>query len=75
MKARLPFRALPAPRVSSLCQLADTAVSPAGTISLLCGAVAAGAGSWETANFLFAAGLLLHFAVWFERWWGKNDRD
>jgi hypothetical protein len=41
---------------------------------LLLGLFTAADGNWSAANFLFAAGLLLHFAVWFERWWGATAR-
>jgi hypothetical protein len=80
MKARLPFRVLHNAQATqimagSLCQLAHSAVSPIGSCSLLLGAVAGGAGRWGIANFLIAAGLLLHFSVWFERWWSKNGSN
>jgi hypothetical protein len=31
--------------------------------------VAAAAHSGQSADFLIAAGLLFHFAIWFEDWW------
>ncbi|MGZ5198724.1 MAG: hypothetical protein ACXWC4_03055 [Telluria sp.] len=79
MKARLPFRALHSPEAAQawagdLCQIAHTAIAPIGTCSLLFGAVAAGTGSSGAADFLVSAGLLLHFSVWFERWWTNSGR-
>jgi hypothetical protein len=46
----------------------DKCVPTFRTIFLIAGVVGAALGV-DTADYLFAAGLLLHFTIWFENWW------
>ena len=39
------------------------------TIFLIAGLAAAALNVGPTSDYLFAAGLLLHFSIWFEGWW------
>lgn len=39
------------------------------TVFLAAGVAGAALSIGPTADYLFAAGLLLHFTIWFEEWW------
>lgn len=39
------------------------------TVFISAGVAGAALGIGATADYFFAAGLLLHFAIWFEGWW------
>jgi hypothetical protein len=47
----------------------DKSVPVLRTVFLIVGVVAAGLGAARLSDYVFAAGLLLHFTIWFERWW------
>ncbi|PWF48892.1 hypothetical protein [Massilia glaciei] len=47
----------------------DRLIAPIGSICLVLGAGAALAGSSQAATYAIPAGLLLHFANAFARWW------
>lgn len=79
MKAKLSARFLHYPQnaqawAAGLCRLAHATIEPVATCSLLLGVLAAANDYWGGANFLIAAGLLLNFSVWFERWWSATAR-
>jgi hypothetical protein len=79
MKARLQVRALQYPQLAqhwaaSICHLLDMAIAPVGTCLLMLGVIAGIVGLATAASFLVAAGVLFHFAVWFERWWSATPR-
>lgn len=79
MKAKLSARFLHYPQnaqawAARACGLAHSTIEPVATCSLSLGVLAAANDHWGGANLLIAAGLLLHFSVWFERWWGAAAR-
>jgi hypothetical protein len=47
----------------------DRSVPTLRTLFLILGIVVAGTRLGRAADYIFAAGLLLHFAIWFENWW------
>jgi hypothetical protein len=47
----------------------DKSVPVLRTVFLIVGVIAAGLGAARLSDYVFAAGLLLHFTIWFERWW------
>lgn len=47
----------------------DRSVSGLRTTFLIAGLIAAAARTGQSADFLFAAGLLFQFAIMFENWW------
>jgi len=55
--------------LDKLCEGLDRSVPGLRTTFLIAGVVAAAAQAGPSADFLFAAGLLFHFAIWFEGWW------
>jgi hypothetical protein len=80
MKARLQVRALQYPQLAQhwaagMCHLLDAAIAPAGTCLLMLGVIAGIVGLSTVANFLIAAGVLFHSAIWFERWWHAPRRN
>jgi hypothetical protein len=54
--------------LAQLCSALDRSVPGLRTVFLIAGLVAAAAHSGPPADFLFAAGLLFHIAIWFEHW-------
>lgn len=59
---------LPLPnRVDGISAL-DKSVPTFRTVFLIAGIIGAALG-FDIADYLFAAGLLLHFTIWFEHWW------
>jgi hypothetical protein len=54
--------------VGSLSTL-DKSIPTFRTVLVVAGIVAAALDVDPTADYLFAAGLLLHFTIWFENWW------
>lgn len=74
MKTRLPKRPLqdPAPAIVAVahyCERLDRAVPCLRTLFLIAGVLAAAIQAGAIADYLFGAGLLLHWAMWFQRWW------
>jgi hypothetical protein len=79
MKIRMPKRPLqnPAPAidaVSHFCERIDRAVPHLRTVFLIAGVLAAALKAGAVADYLFGAGLLLHWAIWFQRWWTSGWR-
>lgn len=78
MKLRMPKRPLQdaAPAVvavSHYCERADRAMPLLRTILLVAGVLAAALKVGTAADYLFGAGLLCHWAIWFQRWWTSAD--
>jgi hypothetical protein len=74
MKIRMPKRPLQNPTpaidaVSHFCERIDRAVPQLRTLFLIAGVLAAALKAGAVADYLFGAGLLLHWAIWFQRWW------
>jgi hypothetical protein len=57
--------------VGRLLAVLDKSVPLLRTVFLIVGIAAAGLGAATIADYLFAAGLLLHFTIWFEGWWRR----
>jgi len=79
MKIRLPKRPLqnPAPAidaVSHFCERLDRTVPQLRTAFLIAGVLAAALQAGAVADYLFGAGLLLHWTIWFQRWWTSGWR-
>jgi hypothetical protein len=55
--------------LGQLCEGLDRSVPGLRTTFLIAGVVAAAAQTGQSADFLFATGLLFHGAIWFEDWW------
>jgi hypothetical protein len=55
--------------LGQLCEGLDRSIPGLRTTILIAGVVAAAAQTGQSADFLFAAGLLFHFAIWFEDRW------
>jgi hypothetical protein len=53
----------------ALCDMADHNISGLRTVFLIAGVWAAGAHRGRVADYLFATGLVLHIAIWFQAWW------
>jgi hypothetical protein len=47
-------------------------MAPFGTFFVIVGLIAVLLGQDESANYLVAAGLLLHLTGWFEKWWKQT---
>lgn len=78
MKLRMPKRPLqnPDPTIAALtqyCDRIDRAVPHLRTLFLVAGLLAAALQAGMIADYLFGAGLLLHWAIWFQRWWTNAD--
>jgi len=54
--------------LGTLCEGLDRSVPGLRTAFLIAGVAAAAAHAGRSADFLFAAGLLFHLAIWFENW-------
>jgi hypothetical protein len=50
----------------------DRAMAPIGTSCVVLGLVAAFLGFNKSADYLIAAGLLLHLVIWFDGWLGTG---
>lgn len=55
--------------LGQVCERLDRSVPGLRTAFLVAGVLAAAARTGRSADFLIAAGLLFHFAIWFEDWW------
>jgi hypothetical protein len=64
--------ATPTPNFIGCLNALDKSVPILRTGLLIAGIVGAALGV-DTADYLFAAGLLLHFTIWFENWWLALD--
>jgi hypothetical protein len=68
LKRVLSRSEIAAPDVARFMSTLDKSVPTFRTVFLIAGLVGAALGV-DTADYLFAAGLLLHFSIWFENWW------
>lgn len=79
MKLRLPKRPLhnPTPAITAaaqFCERIDRALPLLRTVLLIAGLLAAALRAGTVADYLFCSGLLLHWTLWFQRWWiGAKD--
>jgi hypothetical protein len=72
MKLRLPKRHSVANMEASLvhlCESIDRSLPTLRTFFIVTGVIAAAARTGIFSDFLFATGLLLQLAIWFEHWW------
>jgi hypothetical protein len=58
----------PSPVVSCMNTL-DRSIPNVRTVLIAAGVGSAALNAGILADYLFAAGLLLHFTIWFEDWW------
>ncbi|MGI4842044.1 MAG: hypothetical protein ACRYF7_01895 [Janthinobacterium lividum] len=58
----------------SCCKTLDSSLPAMRTAFLVAGVIAAGLHLGRVGDFLFVTGLLLHFSIWFENWWGQRRR-
>lgn len=77
MKLRLPKRPLhnPTPAIAAVahcCDRIDRALPLLRTLLLVAGVLAAAFKAGTIADYLFCGGLLLHWTIWFQRWWSKD---
>jgi hypothetical protein len=68
LKRVLSMSGIPAMGVAGCISTLDKSVPTFRTAFLIAGVLGAALGV-DTADYLFAAGLLLHFTIWFESWW------
>lgn len=78
MKLRMPKRPLQDPTsviaaVSHYCDRIDAALPHLRTLFLIAGLLAAALKVGVVADYLFGAGLLLHWAIWFQSWWAAAN--
>lgn len=74
MKIRIPKRQAHAPApehpaLARFCERADRYLPHLRTSLLIAGLLAAALRAGTVADYLFGAGLLLHWAIWFQSWW------
>jgi hypothetical protein len=61
--------------VARFCHVPNTIVPTLGTFCVILSAVVAATTTHtRVANFMFAAGLLLHLIAWFDDWWHAANR-
>ena len=77
MKLRMPKRPLqnPTPVITAVvhcCERLDHTLPLLRTLLLIAGLLAAALQAGMVADYLFGGGLLLHWAIWFQRWWLGN---
>ena len=80
MKLRMPKRPLqtPTPAIVAVAQCAeriDRTIPLLRTLFLIAGLLAAAFQAGMVADYLFGSGLLLHWAIWFQRWWTGSRRS
>jgi hypothetical protein len=75
MKLRIPKRQPGMPSaeafLTQFCTALDQGIPSLRTALLVAGVVAAALRAGESADYLFITGLLFHWAIWFENWWGS----
>lgn len=54
------------------CKTLDSSIPALRTACLIAGLAAVGLRLGSVGDFLFVTGLLLHFSIWFENWWGQR---
>jgi hypothetical protein len=79
MKLRMPKRPLHTSGEATVtaphyCERIDQLIPALRTLLLVAGVLAAALKAGIVADYLFASGLLLHWAIWFQQWWGANWR-
>lgn len=77
MKLRMPKRPLqnPTPAMAVVvhcCERIDRTLPRLRTLLLIAGLLAAALQAGMVADYLFGAGLLLHWAIWFQGWWTRD---
>lgn len=77
MKLRMPKRPLHTPSgaiaiTSHYCERLDQTLPALRTVLLIAGVLAAALKAGTAADYLFVSGLLLHGAIWFQRWWRRG---
>lgn len=80
MKLRMPKRPLQNPTpaiavVAHCCERIDRTLPRLRTLLLIAGLLAAALKAGMVADYLFGSGLLLHWAIWFQRWWRGDLRS
>lgn len=80
MKLRLPKRPLqnPTPGIAAVvhfCERVDRALPLLRTFLIIAGLLAAALKAGTFADYLFCGGLLLHWTLWFQRWWLGDKRS
>ena len=58
--------------LGQLSERLDRCMPGLRTAFLAAGVLAAAARTGQSADFLFATGLLFQFAIWFEQWWATD---
>jgi hypothetical protein len=58
--------------VAHWCEKIDGAIPLLRTLLLIAGLLAAALRAGVMADYLFGGGLLLHWAIWFQRWWRRS---
>lgn len=74
MKLRIPKRPLHDPADTMLayyCDCVDRQLPHLRTFLIVAGLLASLCRTGAVADYLFGAGLLLHWAIWFQGWWTK----
>lgn len=73
MKSRAPKRQPAVLRAEfvllQFCAMLDRSIPACRTGFLIAGIMAAALRTGSSADYLFAAGLLFQFSIWFESWW------
>jgi hypothetical protein len=73
MKLRLPKRQPATPGAEAflvqVSEAMDRSIPGLRTLFIIAGLIAAALRAGPGADFLFAIGLLLQLAIWFEHWW------
>lgn len=59
----------PSLSASEVMNTLDKSIPMFRTMLIAAGVAGAALNIGRTADYLFAAGLLLHFSIWFEAWW------
>lgn len=59
--------------ILQLCALTDRCIPAMRAVLLIAGIAAAALKMGLAADFLFATGVVLHLAIWFERWGSKRS--
>lgn len=59
----------PSLSASNCMNTLDKSIPTLRTVLIVAGVAAAALNVGQTSDYLFAAGLLLHFSIWFEEWW------
>jgi hypothetical protein len=69
LRAHKPGRSHAEDILVEFLDLLDRTIPTARTAFLIAGVLAAALRTGVSADFIFATGLALQFAIWFENWW------